>query len=55
MNTYTQEEILKNISLFQEIEDELIYERKEINKKLIHARSQKNYWIDLYKSQLKLL
>ena len=52
---YTQEEILKNIDIFQKKEDDLINQRKDINKSLSHIRSQKQYWESLDISQLKLI
>lgn len=53
--TYTQEEILRNINIFQQKEDDLINQRKEINKTLLHVRKQKEHWESLDISQLKLL
>ena len=55
MKEYTQEEILKNISIFQKREDELIVQRKELNKELNRVRKQKENWEGLDLSQLKLL
>lgn len=52
---YTQEEVLKNIDIFQKKEDELINQRKELNKTLLHVRKQKEHWESLDISQLKLL
>lgn len=53
--TYTQEEVLRNINTFQEKEDDLINQRKEINRTLLHVRKQKEHWQSLDISQLKLL
>jgi hypothetical protein len=53
--TYTQEEVLRNIDIFQKKEDELINQRKELNKTLLHVRKQKEHWESLDISQLKLL
>lgn len=52
---YTQKEILKNIKLFQDKEDDLINQRKEINKTIHHIKKQREYWESLDISQLKLL
>lgn len=52
---YTQEEVLRNIDIFQKKEDDLINQRKEINKTLLHVRKQKEHWESLDISQLKLL
>ena len=51
---YTQEEVLINIDIFQKKEDELINQRKELNKTLLHIRKQKEYWESLDISQLKI-
>ena len=53
--TYTQEEVLKNINIFKQKEDDLINQRKELNKTLLNVRKQKEYWESLDLSQLKLL
>ena len=53
--TYTQEEVLKNINTFQQKEDDLLLQRKELNKTLLNVRKQKEYWESLDLSQLKLL
>ena len=52
---YTQEEILRNIDIFQKKEDDLVNQRKEINKMLLHVRGQKQHWESLDISQLKLI
>lgn len=52
---YSQEEVLKNISIFSKKEEDLTNERKELNKVLSHTRKQKEYWESLDLSQLKLL
>lgn len=52
---YTQEEVLRNINTFQKKEDDLINQRKELNKELGRIRKQKEYWEALDISQLKLL
>jgi hypothetical protein len=52
---YTQEEVLRNIDTFQKKEDDLINQRKELNKELGRIRKQKEYWEALDISQLKLL
>ena len=52
---YTQEEVLKNIAIFQKKEDDLINERKDLNRTLLHVRKQKEHWESLDISQLKLL
>ena len=52
---YTREEVLKNINFFNEREDNLLIKRAEINKAIREARNQKQHWIDLDLSQLKLL
>lgn len=52
---YTQEEILRNINTFQKKEEDLINQRKELNKELGRVRKQKEYWEELDISQLKLL
>lgn len=43
MKEYTQQEILKNISIFQKREDELIVQRKELNKELNRVIKQKEH------------
>lgn len=35
---YTQEEVIRNIAIFQKKEDDLVNERKELNKTLLHVR-----------------
>ena len=55
MKEYTQKEVLKYISVFQKREDELIVQRKELNKELNRIRKQKEHWESLDLSQLKLL
>ena len=52
---YSQEEVLKNISIFSKKEEDLTNERKELNKVLSHTRKQKEYWESLDLRQLKLL
>ena len=52
---YTQEEVQRNIEIFQKKEDDLINQRKEINKTLAHIREQKQHWKNLDISQLKLV
>ena len=52
---YTQEEVLMNIAIFQKKEDDLVNERKELNRTLLHVRKQKEHWESLDISQLKLL
>ncbi len=52
---YTQEEVIRNIVIFQKKEDDLVNERKELNKTLLHVRKQKEHWESLDISQLKLL
>lgn len=52
---YSQEDVLKNISIFSKKEEDLTNERKELNKVLSHTRKQKEYWESLDLSQLKLL
>lgn len=52
---YTQEEVLKNINIFQKKEDDLMHQRKELNKELNRIRKQKEHWESLDLSQLKLL
>lgn len=51
---YSQEEIIKNISYFSSTEDKLSLERKELNKKILIVRKQKEFWLQFNKSQLKL-
>jgi hypothetical protein len=51
---YSQEEIIKNISYFSSTEDKLSLERKELNKKILTVRKQKEFWLQFNKSQLKL-
>ena len=53
--TYTQEEVLKSINIFKQKEDDLINQRKELNKTLLNVKKQKEYWESLDLSQLKLL
>jgi hypothetical protein len=53
-NKYTHEEILKNISVFDKIEEDLLIKRKEINRQLLETRKQKEYWNELDLSQLKI-
>jgi len=55
MEKYTQEEVLKNIETFRKAEEDLINQRKELNKNLHNVRKQKEHWISLDLSQLKLL
>lgn len=52
---YTQEEVLRNINIFLKKEDDLVNQRKELNKELNRIRKQKEYWEALDISQLKLL
>lgn len=52
--TYTQEEVLKNINTFQQKEDDLLLQRKELNKELNRVRKQKEHWESLDLSQLKI-
>lgn len=52
---YTQEEVLKNIETYRKKEEDLINQRKDINKELLNVRKQKEHWINLDLSQLKLL
>lgn len=52
---YSQKEILKNINIFRDREDELLQQRKELNKILFRTRKQKEYWETLDLSQLKLV
>jgi uncharacterized protein YlxW (UPF0749 family) len=52
---YTQEEVLRNIDTFQKKEEDLINQRKDLNKTIQHVRKQKEYWEALDISQLKLL
>jgi hypothetical protein len=52
---YTQQEVLQHINLFTYKEDKLVNERKELNKELQRIRKQKEYWLNLDLSQLKLL
>lgn len=52
---YTQEEVLKNINIFKQKEEDLINQRKELNKTLLNVRKQKEHWESLDLSQLKLL
>ncbi len=52
---YTQQEVLQNINLFADEEDRLINERKKLNNELQRIRKQKEYWLNLDLSQLKLL
>jgi len=40
---YSQEEIIKNISYFSSTEDKLSLERKELNKKILAVRKQKEF------------
>lgn len=51
---YSLEEIIKNISYFSSTEDKLSLERKELNKKILMVRKQKEFWLQFNKSQLKL-
>ncbi len=51
---YNQKEVLKNINIFRDREDELLLQRKELNKILARVRKQKDYWVNLYINQLKL-
>ncbi len=53
--TYTQEEVLRNIDTFQKKEDDLVNQRKELNRMLLHIRKQKEHWESLDISQLKLI
>ena len=52
---YSQEEVFKNISIFNKKEEDLINERKELNKAIAQTRKQKEYWESLDLRQLKLL
>lgn len=52
---YDQKEVLKNINIFTDREEELLIQRKELNKTLLRVRKQKEYWESLDFSQLKLL
>ena len=52
---YTQEEVLKNINIFKQKEEDLINQRKELNKTLLNVIKQKEHWESLDLSQLKLL
>jgi hypothetical protein len=52
---YTQEEILKNIEVFRKKEDELIGQRKDLNKAIHHTKKQREHWELLDISQLKLI
>jgi hypothetical protein len=52
---YTQEEVLRNIDTFQKKEDDLVNQRKELNRMLLHIRKQKEHWESLDISQLKLI
>jgi hypothetical protein len=52
---YSQKEVLKNINIFRDREDELLLQRKELNKTLFKVRKQKEYWKTLDISQLKLI
>jgi hypothetical protein len=40
---YTQEEVLKNINIFKQKEDDLINQRKELNKTLLNVIKQKEH------------
>lgn len=51
---YSQEEIIKNISYFSLTEEKLLLERKELNKKILTIKKQKEFWLKFDKSQLKL-
>lgn len=51
---YSQEEIIKNISYFSLTEEKLLLERKELNKKILTIKKQKEFWLKFNKSQLKL-
>ena len=53
-NEYTQQEVLRNIKVFEKQEEDLLQQRKEINKSLLHARKQIEYWRELDISQLKI-
>ena len=52
---YSQKQVLKNINIFRDREDELLLQRKELNKVLFRVRKQKEYWETLDVSQLKLI
>lgn len=52
---YSQKQVLKNINIFRDREDELLLQRKELNKTLFRVRKQKEYWENLDISQLKLI
>lgn len=52
---YTQEEVLRNIETFRNKEEDLLNQRKELNKIIQHVRKQKEYWELLDISQLKLI
>jgi hypothetical protein len=51
---YSQEEIIKNISYFNSTEEKLSLERKELNKRILAIKKQKEFWLEFNKSQLKL-
>jgi hypothetical protein len=53
-NEYTQEEVIKNIALFKNQEEDLLQQRKELNKRMLHTRKQIEYWETLDLSQLKI-
>lgn len=52
---YTQEEVLRNIETFRKKEEDLLNQRKELNKTIQHVRKQKENWELLDISQLKLI
>ena len=52
---YSHKEVLKNINIFRDREEELLLQRKELNKVLFRIRKQKEYWENLDMSQLKLV
>lgn len=54
MNTYTNEEIQKNIETLSNRVDSLKLDRTELNRLLGELRKQVLYWQELDKSQYKM-
>lgn len=53
-NSYSQQEVLSNISKLSRVESDLILQRKELNRQLLEIRKQIEYWKELDLSQLKI-
>ena len=53
-NSYSQQEVLSNISKLSRVESDLVLQRKELNRQLLEIRKQIEYWKELDLSQLKI-